>query len=213
MRNYWDVLCIFTEHNIYAWLNCKLARDQDFVLNSSSWLLKNKCCRRYIDFIILECMVIRFITGIPINCFEIEIFHENQNKYYHDDVIRWKHFPRHWPFAWGIHRQILTWWRHQMETFSAILAICAGNSLNSLHKGPWRWALLFSLIRTRINGWVNNVKAGDLRHHRAHCDVTVMGSQIWRRPCQSPLQRLENWILSGFWLFTTHFLKKMTYQQ
>ena len=24
--------------------------------------------------------------------------------------------------------QILTWWRHQMETFSALLAICAGNS-------------------------------------------------------------------------------------
>ena len=22
----------------------------------------------------------------------------------------------------------LTWWRHQMETFSALLAICAGNS-------------------------------------------------------------------------------------
>ena len=24
--------------------------------------------------------------------------------------------------------EILTWWRHQMETFSALLAICAGNS-------------------------------------------------------------------------------------
>ena len=25
-------------------------------------------------------------------------------------------------------RQKLSWWRHQMETFSALLAICAGNS-------------------------------------------------------------------------------------
>ena len=25
-------------------------------------------------------------------------------------------------------RLLLTWWRHQMETFSALLAICAGNS-------------------------------------------------------------------------------------
>ena len=25
--------------------------------------------------------------------------------------------------------QMITWWRHQMETFSALLAICAGNSL------------------------------------------------------------------------------------
>ena len=22
----------------------------------------------------------------------------------HDDVIKWKHFPRNWPFVWGIHR-------------------------------------------------------------------------------------------------------------
>ena len=25
-------------------------------------------------------------------------------------------------------RKVVTWWRHQMETFSALLAICAGNS-------------------------------------------------------------------------------------
>ena len=31
------------------------------------------------------------------------------------------------------------WWRHQMEPFSALLALCAGNSpvpVNSPHKGP-----------------------------------------------------------------------------
>ena len=33
---------------------------------------------------------------------------------------------------------------------------------------------MFSLICTRINGWVNNGEAGDLRRHRAHYDVTVM---------------------------------------
>ena len=31
----------------------------------------------------------------------------------------------------------------------------------------------FSLSCTRINGWVNNSKAGDLRYHRAHYDVPV----------------------------------------
>ena len=45
---------------------------------------------------------------------------------------------------------------------------------NSLHKGQWRGALIFSLICARINGWVNIDEAGDLRRHRAHCDVTVM---------------------------------------
>ena len=72
--------------------------------------------------------------------------------YAHDDVIKWKHFPCYWP-----------------------------SLVNSLHKGQWRGALLFSLICTRINGWVNNGEAGDLRRHWAHYDVIVM-------------QTCENWL-------------------
>ena len=72
----------------------------------------------------------------------------------HDDVIKWKHFPRYWPFVRGIHR----------------------SAVNYPHKGQWRGALMFSLICTRINGWVNNREAGDSRRHRALYDVTVMNS-------------------------------------
>ena len=70
-----------------------------------------------------------------------------------------------------------TWWRHQMETFSALLALCEGNSpvpVNSPHKGQWRGALMFSLICGGINNWVNNREAGDLRRHRGRYDVIVM---------------------------------------
>ena len=63
-----------------------------------------------------------------------------------------------------------------METFSALLAICAGNS--SL-KGLWRGALVFSLICTQINGLVNNDEAGDLRRYRAHYYVTVMKGDLF----------------------------------
>ena len=42
----------------------------------------------------------------------------------HDDVIKWKHFPRNWPFVRGVHR----------------------SPVNSPHKGQWRGALMFSLI-------------------------------------------------------------------
>ena len=69
------------------------------------------------------------------------------------------------------------WWRHQMETFSALLAICAGthrSPVNSPHKGQWRGALMFTLICARTNGWVNNREAGDLRRHGTHYDVIVM---------------------------------------
>ena len=46
--------------------------------------------------------------------------------------------------------------------------------VNFPHKGQWSGALMFSLICTRINGWVNNRKANDLRRYRAHYDVIVM---------------------------------------
>ena len=73
-----------------------------------------------------------------------------------DDVIKWKHFPRYWPFLWGIHR----------------------SPVNSPHKGQWRGALMFSLICIWINGWVNNREAGDLKCYRAHYDVVVMHVMI-----------------------------------
>ena len=64
-----------------------------------------------------------------------------------------------------------------METFSALLALCAGNlpvTCEFPHKGQWRGVLMISLIYAWINGWLNNREAGDLRIHLAHYGVTVM---------------------------------------
>ena len=70
---------------------------------------------------------------------------------FHDDVIKWKHFPRYWPFVRGIHR----------------------SPVNSRTKAmQWHGALMFSLICAWMNDWVNNRRAGDLRGYRAHYDVT-----------------------------------------
>ena len=71
---------------------------------------------------------------------------------FHDDVIKWKPFPRYCPFVRGIHR----------------------SPVNSPHKGQWRGALMFSLIWAWIIGWVNNREAGDLRRYQAHHDVIVI---------------------------------------
>ena len=54
-------------------------------------------------------------------CHDIMISHDN-----HDDVIKWQHFPRYWPFVRWIHR----------------------SPVNSLHKAQSRGALMFSLIST-----------------------------------------------------------------
>ena len=63
-----------------------------------------------------------------------------------------------------------------METFSALLAICAGNSAGSGEsQGQLRGVLTFSLIYAWINGWVKSREAGDLRRHCARYGVAVMG--------------------------------------
>ena len=70
-----------------------------------------------------------------------------------------------------------SWCRHQMETFSALLAFVWGirwSPANSPHKGQWRRALMFSLICAWINDWINNREAGDLKRRRANNDVIVM---------------------------------------
>ena len=67
--------------------------------------------------------------------------------------------------------------RHHMETFSALLAICAGNlpvTGEFPHKGQWRGAFTFSLMWAWINGWVNKGEAGDLTCHHDQYDVTVI---------------------------------------
>ena len=65
----------------------------------------------------------------------------------------------------------------KMETLSALLCLCGGNSPVTgefPHKGQRRGGLMFSLICAGINGWINNRGAGDLRRHHPHYDVTVM---------------------------------------
>ena len=121
----------------------------------------------------------------------------------HDDVIKWKHFPRYWSFVRGIHR----------------------TSVNSPHKGQWRGALGFFLICVWINGWVNNREAGDSRRYRAHYDVTVMlytcsqydGSQcrvscmttaIWRYR-----KTLSQWQCSFHRKLRSHWLKGLRQRQ
>ena len=80
-----------------------------------------------------------------------------------------------------------SWWRHQMETFSALLAISAGNSSVTgefpAQRPVTRSFDVFFVICARINSWVNNGEAGNLRHHRTNYDVIVMGN-IDRSPAE-----------------------------
>ena len=64
-----------------------------------------------------------------------------------------------------------------METFSALLAICAGNSPVTGEfpsQGPVTRSFHVFFDMRLEDGKVNNREAGDLTRHRAHYDVTVM---------------------------------------
>ena len=65
------------------------------------------------------------------------------------------------------------WWRHQMETFSALLALCAGNSpvtgeFPSQRPVTWSFDVFFDLHL--------NKRLSDLRGYRVHYDLIVMAS-------------------------------------
>ena len=92
----------------------------------------------------------------------------------HDDVIKWKHFPRYWPFVRGIHR----------------------SPVNSPHKDQWRGSLMFSLICAWINRWVRWWGAATIPacavtqcYHLRHCKAWC---HIWYRPGVSISLCFEN---------------------
>ena len=70
-----------------------------------------------------------------------------------------------------------------METFSALLALCAGNSpvaveFPSQRLVTRRFDTFFVLPLN--NGWVNNREAGDLGRHRAHYDLNCNAVWSWQ---------------------------------
>ena len=94
---------------------------------------------------------------------------------FHNDVIKWKHFPRYWFFVRGIHLRRI----HR-------------SPVNSPYKGQLGGTSKFSLIYAWTSDWVNNRKAGDLTHNNAHYDATVM---LWPFN-EEPIRR--NDLLSDF---------------
>ena len=79
---------------------------------------------------------------------------KQRGKQNHHDVIKWKHFPRYWPFVRGIH------W----------------SPVNSPHKGQWRWALMFYMHLNKPLG--KQSCGGDLRRHRARYNDMVMWCEL-----------------------------------
>ena len=91
----------------------------------------------------------------------------------HDDVIKWKHFPRYWPFVKGIHR-----WGHR-----CISLIKASDADLWCFLWPAPEQTAEQTIETPVN----------LRRHRAHYDVTIMVSPKWSLIHGSRSSLIETW--------------------
>ena len=86
----------------------------------------------------------------------------------YDDVIKWKHFSRYWPFVRGIHQ----------------------SSVISPHKGQWRGAwilyLICFLINAQMASYAENVSIW-WRHHDLPLferkDVSQLHTMFWEIIC------------------------------
>ena len=117
---------------------------------SKSALFLHSTLAFYIDVVLAHSIAWLFncmSQGLPIWIFR----HRCESHLGHKDVIKWKHFPRYWPFVRGIHRTSVIFLTKPVTWSFDVLSICA-------------W----------INGWVNNREAGDLRRHHAHYKAIVM---------------------------------------
>ena len=103
------------------------------------------------------------------------------------------------PLYWYIQKYSHeTWWRHQMETLSALLAIGAGNSPVTCEfptRTPVTRSFDVSLVRAWINGWVNCRVAGHFRR------------PLWRHYNEGKWMQTHHWQVITvttprlFWLF------------
>ena len=134
----------------------------------SNWQEDIMSCRWWFN---AEMSFLLKVSRLKVDAIDPVVVNAYQICWLHDDVIKWKHFPRYWPFAREIHR----------------------SPVNFPHKGQWRGTLMFSLIYAWINDWVNNREAGDLRRQHGHYDVIVMGKygalvytqrNCWRYGCR-----------------------------
>ena len=88
----------------------------------------------------------------------------------------WKKWPNG---IWHTQGSVLMfiWWRHQMETFSALLVLYEWNppvTGRFPSQRPVTRSFDVFLMCTGTHDRANSRNAGGLRHNAAHCDVTVI---------------------------------------
>ena len=112
------------------------------------------------------------------------------NLFYHDDVIKWKHFPRYWPFVWGIHRSpVNSTQRPVTRSFDVFFDLRLNKRLSNQSWGWWFETLSRPLWR--------------------HCDVKYSIWDVITHPCPDfnggadklPLKLRHGWLINYKFLY------------
>ena len=105
-----------------------------------------------------------------------------------------------------------TWWRHQMETFSALLAICVGNSLVT-GEFPTQWPVTWSFdvfldlclnkrLSKQSGGWWFEMPSCSLWRH---CNVLTYWTHAGHNKVGDILQALSNAFTSIYFFFVFQY--------
>ena len=111
----------------------------------------------------------------------------------------------------------ITWWRHQMETFSALLALCAGNSRVS--GVTWSFDVFFDLCPNQrlskqwLGWWFETLScslwrhSNDFQYHPATANVTniLVRSSAYSETCGKWLQPGQEYLIESKYLIITHW--------
>ena len=97
-----------------------------------------------------------------------------------DDLAPEHRQPSRWQYVFVV---VISWWCHQMETFSALLAICAGNSPGTQGQVTRSFNVFFDLrlnkrlIKQSWGWWFERISRALWRHCNM-CGFTVVHSRM-----------------------------------
>ena len=184
----------------------------------------------------MRCQAITWSSG--------DLLFIRHRRLWYDRLSTWKRYPHYWSFVWGIQlwqvdspykgpvmhsffmlaslshwwSSWFTWWRHQMEAFSALLALCAGEftvpgEFPAQRPVTWSFDVFFDLrVNKRLSkqprGWWLETPSwslwrhrNDIRRHDAHATSLEL-RKLSATSCKRNFRMHFFYIVSNCWQTT-----------
>ena len=95
----------------------------------------------------------------------------------HNDIIKWKHFPRYWPYVWGIHRSLMNSpGQGQWCELWCFFDLCLNKRLSKQSRRQWFEMPSHSL-------WSHRNDKNTLRPRDTNMNKGIESSLVWLLAC------------------------------